>query len=51
MVVMTFSLNVNVMIAAQGMAGAAGAALVPSLVALIADRSSRAVRRSIPRSP
>ncbi len=37
MVVMTFSPNATVMIASQGMAGAAGAALVPSLVALIAD--------------
>ena len=37
MVVMTFSPTATVMIASQGMAGAAGAALVPSLVALIAD--------------
>ena len=37
MVLMTFSPNATVMIASQGVAGAAGAALVPSLVALIAD--------------
>jgi predicted MFS family arabinose efflux permease len=37
MVLMTFSPTATVMIAAQGLAGAAGAALVPSLVALIAD--------------
>ncbi len=37
MVLMTFSPNVTLMITAQGMAGAAGAALVPSLVALIAN--------------
>lgn len=35
-VLMTISPNATVMIAAQGLAGAAGAALVPSLVALIA---------------
>jgi len=40
MVVMTFSPNARVMIAAQGMAGMAGAALVPSLVALIANNYS-----------
>jgi predicted MFS family arabinose efflux permease len=37
MVLMTFSPTATVMIVAQGMAGMAGAALVPSLVALIAD--------------
>jgi MFS family permease len=37
MVLMTFSPSGKVVIGAQGMAGAAGAALVPSLVALIAD--------------
>jgi predicted MFS family arabinose efflux permease len=37
MAVMTFSPNATVMIASQGLAGAAGAALVPSLVALIAE--------------
>lgn len=36
-VVMTFSPSANFMILAQGMSGAAGAALVPSLVALIAE--------------
>ena len=36
-VVMTFSPNATFMIVAQGMSGAAGAALVPSLVALIAE--------------
>ncbi|MEH2468925.1 MFS family permease [Nitrobacteraceae bacterium AZCC 2161] len=36
-VLMTFSPNASVMIAAQGLCGAAGAALVPSLVALIAE--------------
>jgi predicted MFS family arabinose efflux permease len=36
-VVMTFSPSANLMIVAQGMSGAAGAALVPSLVALIAE--------------
>ena len=36
MVIMTFSPNATVMIAAQGLAGAAGAALVPTLVVLIA---------------
>jgi MFS family permease len=36
-VVMTFSPNAATMITAQGMSGAAGAALVPSLVALIAE--------------
>src|SRR5215472_13736992 len=36
-VVMTFSPSAIFMIVAQGMAGAAGAALVPSLVALIAE--------------
>lgn len=36
-VVMTFSPTANFMILAQGMSGAAGAALVPSLVALIAE--------------
>jgi predicted MFS family arabinose efflux permease len=36
-VVMTFSPSANLMILAQGMSGAAGAALVPSLVALIAE--------------
>ena len=36
-VVMTFSPNASFMILAQGMSGAAGAALVPSLVALIAE--------------
>ncbi len=36
-VVMTFSPSANFMIVAQGMSGAAGAALVPSLVALIAE--------------
>jgi MFS family permease len=36
-VLMTFSPNVSVMIAAQGLSGAASAALVPSLVALIAE--------------
>ncbi len=34
---MTFSPNATLMIAAQGLCGAAGAALVPSLVALIAE--------------
>jgi predicted MFS family arabinose efflux permease len=37
MALMTFSPTATVMIVAQGMAGMAGAALVPSLVALIAD--------------
>src|SRR5271165_7005800 len=37
MLLMTISPNATVMIAAQGLAGAAGAALVPSLVALIAN--------------
>jgi MFS family permease len=36
MVIMTFSPNATVMIVAQGLAGAAGAALVPTLVVLIA---------------
>jgi MFS family permease len=36
-VVMTFSPSATFMIVAQGMSGAAGAALVPSLVALIAE--------------
>lgn len=36
-VVMTFSLNATMMLAAQAACGAAGAALVPSLVALIAE--------------
>lgn len=36
-VLMTFSLNATMMLAAQAMCGAAGAALVPSLVALIAE--------------
>jgi MFS family permease len=36
-VLMTFSPSASVMIAAQGLSGAAGAALVPSLVALVAD--------------
>ena len=36
-VLMTFSPSASVMIAAQGLSGAASAALVPSLVALIAD--------------
>jgi predicted MFS family arabinose efflux permease len=36
-VVMTFSPTANFMLLAQGMSGAAGAALVPSLVALIAE--------------
>jgi MFS family permease len=36
-VLMTFSPNATSMIAAQGLSGAAGAALVPSLVALIAE--------------
>ncbi len=36
-VMMTFSPNATTMIAAQGLSGAAGAALVPSLVALIAE--------------
>ncbi|HEY0220399.1 MAG TPA: MFS transporter [Afipia sp.] len=36
-VVMTFSPNASFMLLAQGMSGAAGAALVPSLVALIAE--------------
>jgi predicted MFS family arabinose efflux permease len=36
-VVMTFSPSASLMIVAQGMSGAAGAALVPSLVALIAE--------------
>ena len=34
---MTFSPNATIMIIAQGLCGAAGAALVPSLVALIAE--------------
>ncbi len=37
MVLMTLSPNATMMIVAQGMAGMAGAALVPSLVALIAN--------------
>jgi MFS family permease len=37
LVVMTFSPSATFMIVAQGMSGAAGAALVPSLVALIAE--------------
>jgi predicted MFS family arabinose efflux permease len=37
MVLMTFSPTAKFVLAAQGIAGAAGAALVPSLVALIAD--------------
>jgi predicted MFS family arabinose efflux permease len=37
MVLMTFSPNATVMIASQGLAGMAGAALVPALVALIAN--------------
>ncbi len=36
-VLMTFSPNATMMITAQGLCGAAGAALVPSLVALIAE--------------
>ena len=36
-VLMTFSPNATLMITAQGLSGAAGAALVPSLVALIAE--------------
>jgi len=36
-VLMTFSPNATLMITAQGLCGAAGAALVPSLVALIAE--------------
>jgi predicted MFS family arabinose efflux permease len=36
-VLMTFSPNASLMILAQGLCGAAGAALVPSLVALIAE--------------
>jgi len=36
-VLMTFSPNATLMIVAQGLCGAAGAALVPSLVALIAE--------------
>ena len=36
-VLMTFSPNATIMITAQGLSGAAGAALVPSLVALIAE--------------
>ena len=36
-VLMTFSPNATIMILAQGLCGAAGAALVPSLVALIAE--------------
>ena len=40
MLLMTLSPTANVMIAAQGLAGAAGAALVPSLVALIANNYS-----------
>src|SRR3982074_3260933 len=36
-VLMTFSPNATLMIIAQGLCGAAGAALVPSLVALIAE--------------
>ncbi|HHL2601542.1 TPA: MFS transporter [Yersinia enterocolitica] len=36
-VMMTFSLNVTVMISAQALSGLAGAALVPALVALIAE--------------
>lgn len=36
-VLMTFSPSASVMIAAQGLAGAASAALVPSLVALVAE--------------
>ena len=36
-VLMTFSPNASLMIIAQGLCGAAGAALVPSLVALIAE--------------
>jgi MFS family permease len=36
-VLMTFSPSASVMIAAQGLSGAAGAALVPSLVALVAE--------------
>jgi MFS family permease len=36
-VLMTFSPNATMMIVAQGLCGAAGAALVPSLVALIAE--------------
>ena len=39
-VLMTLSPNATVMIAAQGLCGAAGAALVPSLVALIAHNYS-----------
>jgi MFS family permease len=37
MVLMTFSVNAAMLFSAQAMAGAAGAALVPSLVALIAE--------------
>ncbi|WP_341987612.1 MFS transporter [Azorhizobium sp. AG788] len=36
-ILMTFSPNATMMITAQGLSGAAGAALVPSLVALIAE--------------
>src|SRR5258707_6183386 len=36
-VLMTFSPNANLMITAQALSGAAGAAIVPSLVALIAE--------------
>jgi predicted MFS family arabinose efflux permease len=36
-VLMTFSPNATLMVTAQGLSGAAGAALVPSLVALIAE--------------
>jgi MFS family permease len=45
MLLMVFSPTAGIMLAAQGLAGLAGAALVPTLVALIADHYRKSNRR------
>ncbi len=50
-ILMTFSLTATLMITAQALCGAAGAVIVPSLVALIAENYTGVVRNAEDRAP